>query len=92
MTAPAIPTPGPTYTLPAVALVAGRRYEGTTTGTVRGQRVFRTLQFVAARNQEPEPFFRGGVSAPDQDRVFIAREGSSRPELFVTGSIRQVQS
>lgn len=68
----------------------GDRYIGTSTGTVDGVRVFREVEFTAAREMKPEPFVRGRYRTPDQDRVFIVHSHGSVPALFVSGSIRSV--
>ena len=67
-------------------LTKGARYVATATAMRNGARTYRTVTFTAARGGEPEPFFRTGL-APDQDRVFVERDGSSIPALFVAGSI-----
>ncbi len=79
-------------------LIAGRSYTGTTTGTIKGERVFQFVDFVAARTMEPEQFIRSSAS-PDQDRVFVVNRTGVRdvsspgvqavPALFLTGSIRE---
>lgn len=68
-------------------LVKGQRYKATTTGTIRGERFYRPVTFIAARDQEPEPFIRGREMTPDQDRVFVASHFGSEPRLYVAGSI-----
>lgn len=73
------------------ALVKGARYVGTVTGTLRGERVYRDVPFVASRDQKPEPFIRGSKTTPNQDRVFVVHPHGSAPQLFVTGSIRPVE-
>lgn len=72
-------------------LVKGKRYIGTVTGTLRGERVYRDVAFVASRDQTVEPFVRRGEGSttPDQDRVFIVHPHGSAPALYVTGSIRE---
>jgi hypothetical protein len=71
-------------------IIKGTIYIGTVTGTLNGVRVYRELQFVAARTQTPEPFIRSGKS-PDQDRVFVEHnEFGSAPALFITGSIKEI--
>lgn len=69
-------------------LSKGARYVGTATGVLHGERVYRDVTFIAARDQEPEPFTRGKAS-PDQDRVFVQHPHGSAPQLFVAGSIRE---
>lgn len=70
----------------------GQRYSATRTGKNRhGERFYRTFTFVAAHDQEVEPFIRREDSV-DQDRVFVeqaTRFGTvqSVPDLVVTGSI-----
>lgn len=73
------------------ALIKGRRYVGTTTGTLDGERFYRDVEFTASRDQELEPFIRDRVSTPDQDRVFREYENfGSVPMLVVAGSLREV--
>lgn len=72
-------------------LTKGTRYVGTVTGTLRGERVYRDVEFTASRDQEPEPFVRRGEGSttPDQDRVFVVHPHGSAPALYVAGSIRE---
>lgn len=74
-------------------LQKGSRYVGTVTGTVRGIRVYRDVEFASSRDQEPEPFVRRGDTTPDQDRVFVVEPlgHGSIPSLFVAGSIRRAE-
>lgn len=72
----------------AEALVKGSLYVGTTTGMLNGVRVYRDVDFIASRDQEPEAFVRGRVTTPDQDRVFVVHPHGSVPALYVAGSIR----
>lgn len=71
------------------ALVAGRRYVATVTGTIRGERVYREVGFTAARDGTPEPFIRDRGTTPDQDRVFVVTSFGHAPRLYVAGSIRE---
>ncbi|KQQ65731.1 hypothetical protein [Microbacterium sp. Leaf320] len=73
------------------ALVKGRRYVGTTTGTRNGERIYRDVVFTASRDQEVEPFIRDRASTPDQDRVFREYDKfGSVPMLVVAGTVREV--
>lgn len=73
------------------SLSKGASYVGTVTGIIRGERVYRDVEFVAARDQLVEPFVRRGIGSvtPDQDRVFVVHPHGAAPELYVTGSIRE---
>jgi hypothetical protein len=73
-------------------LITGEMYTGTVTGKVGGERVFKTLTFIAARDQEPEPFIRNRETTPDQDRVFVQHPHGSAPALFIAGSIEKYKS
>lgn len=73
------------------ALLGGRRYVGSTTSTLNGERFYRDVAFTASRDQEIEPFIRDRASTPDQDRVFREYENfGSVPMLVVAGSVREV--
>ena len=72
------------------ALLKGRRYVGTATATNGGVRIFRDVEFVASRDQDPEGFIRGREETPGQDRVFVQHPRfGSWPCLVVAGSIRE---
>jgi hypothetical protein len=79
------------------AIRRGQRYRGKIAYTLLGVRGEREVTFVAARDQDPEPFIRGRVSTPDQDRVFIFQRGAMAPlftvpALFIADSIEAVTS
>lgn len=73
------------------ALEVGKRYVGTVTGVLDGERIYSEQGFTAAR-ATIEPFIRDREATPDQDRVFAVRHPrhpeSASPRLFVAGSIR----
>jgi len=78
-------------------LIGGQRYTAVRTGKNRGERFFRTFTFIAAYDQEPEPWGHGRTEV-DQDRVFVRQATrfpeipwESVPDLVVTGSIQEVK-
>lgn len=77
-------TTGPT-------LAKGKSYTATTTGTLRGERIYHDVTFVASHDQVVEPFIRGESTTIDQDRIFhVQLPHGSVPMLVVAGSIRPV--
>jgi sensor domain CHASE-containing protein len=73
------------------ALRKGVRYVGTTTGVLRGQRIYHDVTFTASRDQETETFIRDRETTPDQDRVFVTRPRGSAPMLVVAGSVHAAE-
>lgn len=77
----------------------GQRFRAQVASRIRGQRVFRTVERVASRDQDVESFCPS-IDGIAQDRVFVEHPATSgefraqfgrvisAPELVVSGTIR----